>query len=63
MARPGGFGAKIANRAKEGKNCPVCGEQISYVKHFSSDNSLKTGVKFKQKVVGVCGCNKNEVFK
>ncbi|KUK55779.1 MAG: hypothetical protein XD77_0278 [Marinimicrobia bacterium 46_47] len=26
MARPSGFGAKIANRQKEGKKCPVCGE-------------------------------------
>ncbi len=63
MARPGGFGAKIANRAKQGKTCPVCGDQISYVKHFMSDATLNTGVKFKQKVLGVCSCNKNEIYK
>lgn len=63
MARPGGFGAKIANRTKEGNTCPVCGEQINYVKHFSSDKGMKTGAKFKHKVLGVCACNKNEVYK
>ena len=63
MARPGGFAAKIANRAKEGKTCSVCGEQISYVKHYANVKSADNNVKFKQKIIGVCGCNKNEIFK
>ncbi|MCD6234776.1 MAG: hypothetical protein DRP86_05720 [Candidatus Neomarinimicrobiota bacterium] len=62
MARPSGFGAKIANRQKEGKKCPVCGEAISHLKVFKSVNSGKEGVKFNQKMVSVCACNKNEIF-
>ncbi len=60
MARPQSFGAKIANREKEGNTCPTCGEQISYVKHYASVKTAADGTKFKQKVVGICGCNKKE---
>jgi len=62
MARPQSFGAKIANREKTGKTCPECGQQISYIKHYVSEPSDSGKVKFKQKVVGVCNCNKKEIL-
>jgi hypothetical protein len=62
MARPQTFGAKIANREKAGKTCPVCGEQITYVKHYANVKNTDNNVKFKQKVVGICGCNKKELL-
>ncbi len=46
----------------KGKKCPVCGEAISHLKVFKSVNSGKEGVKFNQKMVSVCACNKNEIF-
>ena len=60
MASPKSFGAKIANREKVGKTCPVCGQQISYVKHYESVKNTSDSVKYKQKVVGICGCNKKD---
>lgn len=60
MARPQSFGAKIANREKEGNTCAVCGEQISYVKHYANVKSANGSMKYKQKVVGICACNKKE---
>ncbi len=62
MAKPQGFGAKIAHREKSGKTCSVCNEQISYVKHYSSVKNADKNVKYKQKVVGICACNKKEYF-
>ena len=62
MARPQTFGAKIANREKAGKTCPVCDQQISYVKHYGNVKNTDNNVKFKQKVVGICGCNKKDYF-
>jgi hypothetical protein len=61
MAKPTGFGSKIAHREKTGKTCAVCGQQISYVKHYQSVKNV-AGVKYKQKIVGVCGCNKKDYF-
>mgnify|MGYP000103127350 CR=1 FL=1 len=60
MARPQSFGAKIANREKEGNTCAVCGEQISYVKHYANVKTENGSNKYKQKVVGICACNKKE---
>lgn len=60
MARPQSFGAKIANREKEGKTCPVCGDHISYVKHYANTKAANGSPKYKQKVVGICACNKKE---
>jgi len=62
MAKPQGFGAKIAHREKTGKTCPECGQQISYVKHYQSVKHPSGNVKYKQKIVGICGCNKKEYF-
>lgn len=62
MAKPQGFGAKIAHREKAGKTCPACGQQISYVKHYENVKTAGQTVRFKQKVVGVCGCNKKDYF-
>ncbi len=62
MARPQTFGAKIANREKGIKTCPVCGQQISYVKHYANVKNADGNVKYKQKVVSICGCNKKEYF-
>ncbi|MBN2780821.1 MAG: hypothetical protein JXR21_02520 [Candidatus Marinimicrobia bacterium] len=62
MAKPAGFGAKIANREKTGRTCPVCGQPISYVKHYESVKGSAGSNKFKQKVVGICGCNKKDYF-
>lgn len=61
MAKAGGFGAKIAHREKTGKTCQVCGQPISYVKHYQSVKN-NGGIKYKQKVVGICGCNKKDYF-
>ncbi|MEA2077737.1 MAG: hypothetical protein U9O95_06930 [Candidatus Marinimicrobia bacterium] len=62
MAKPQTFGAKIAHREKAGKTCPVCDQQISYVKHYANVKNTDGNVKFKQKVVGICGCNKKDYF-
>ncbi|MDD3807601.1 MAG: hypothetical protein PHE86_06175 [Candidatus Marinimicrobia bacterium] len=62
MARPSGFGAKIANRQKEGKKCPVCGEAIVHLKVFKSVSTENQSVKYNQKMVSVCACNKQEIF-
>ncbi len=62
MAKPQSFGAKIAHREKSGKTCPVCDQQISYVKHYANVKNKDGNVKFKQKVVGICGCNKKDFF-
>ncbi|MDX9778354.1 MAG: hypothetical protein RBT43_06335 [bacterium] len=61
MAKPTGFAAKTANREKTGKNCSVCGQPVSYIKHYQTVKN-GGGIKYKQKVVGVCGCNKKEYF-
>jgi len=60
MARPQTFGAKIAHREKTGQNCSVCGQPISYVKHYANVKNTDGNVKYKQKVVGICGCNKKD---
>ena len=62
MARAQSFGAKTAHREKSGKTCPVCDQQISYVKHYASVKNKDGNVKYKQKIVGVCGCNKKDYF-
>lgn len=62
MARAQNFGAKIANREKVGKTCSVCGQPISHIKHYVSEKTADGKVKYKQKVVGICNCNKKEYF-
>ncbi|MEA3500916.1 MAG: hypothetical protein U9R41_07865 [Candidatus Marinimicrobia bacterium] len=56
------FGAKIAHREKKENKCPVCGETISYVKHYFSEKNDKNNVKYRNKIEAVCNCNKNDLF-
>lgn len=56
----GGFGAKIANRQKEGKKCSICGSAITMIKIFKpieNENSLR----YQSKFIKVCNCNKNDL--
>ncbi|MDD5764757.1 MAG: hypothetical protein PHW79_00705 [Candidatus Marinimicrobia bacterium] len=60
-----GFGDKNAKALKDSKkHCAVCGEPIELVKRIMTvtDNE-KNSVRFQEKMVGVCKCNRSEIYK
>jgi len=61
----GGFVAKMLKAQQDFRvHCPVCNEAISYVKHIVTETNPKNNsVCFKEKMVGICKCNKNDIFK
>jgi hypothetical protein len=63
MAKAKTFVDKLAKSKMDfTTHCPTCGESITTVKMITSERSDKTGAyRFKQKFVGVCKCNENEV--
>lgn len=66
MAKGGkGFAEKTAKSAKNTKIvCPVCGENIDYVKHIETiSDPAKKSMRFKEKMVGICKCNHDQIYK
>lgn len=61
----GGFAAKVAKSSVDLKiHCPVCGEAIDVVKYISTINSPENNaMRFKEKMIKVCKCNRNEFYK
>jgi len=60
-----GFADKAAKALKDNKkHCAVCGEAIELVKHVVTVTDPTTdSIRFNEKMVGVCGCNRNEIYK
>ncbi len=61
----GGFAAKVAKASVDFKiHCPVCGEAIEIVKHISTvSNPENNTVRFKERMIKVCKCNRSEIYK
>jgi hypothetical protein len=60
-----GFAEKAAKALKDNKkHCAVCGEAIELVKHVVTVTDLATdSIRFREKMVSICGCNRNEIYK
>ncbi|MFA4839415.1 MAG: hypothetical protein WC703_08070 [Candidatus Neomarinimicrobiota bacterium] len=60
-----GFGDKTSKALKDfKKHCAVCGEPIELVKRILTvTDEEKNSVRFQEKMVGVCKCNRSEIFK
>lgn len=60
-----GFADKTQKALKDSKkHCAVCGEPIELVKHVVTlKDEVKNTIRFKEKMVGVCNCNRNEIYK
>lgn len=67
MAKKGArsFAAKVAKSTADAKrHCPVCGEAIEYIKQITTVTDKENhSMRFKEKMVAVCKCNRNEVYK
>ena len=63
MAKGKSFMDKVAKSGQDTTiHCPECGESISMIKLVSSERSEKTGAyRFKQKFIGMCKCNENDL--
>ncbi len=59
------FADKLAKNAKDFKiHCPNCGEPFEYVKHIMPITDAKGNtLRFKEKVVGLCKCNRSQIVK
>ena len=59
-----GFADKTSKTSKNKKTiCPVCGESIEFIKHIETVNPTPNSMRFKEKMVGVCKCNRAEIIK
>lgn len=57
------FAAKLGVSKEDRKrHCDTCGETYSYLKVIDSEMGDSGAWKFKEKFVGVCKCNQNEVY-
>ncbi len=66
MAKGGkGFADKTAKAGKNTKTvCPVCGENIDYIKHITTVTSADNkSMRFQEKMIGVCKCNRDQIYK
>jgi len=66
MAKGGkGFADKTSKAGKNTKTvCPVCGEPIDYIKHVTTvSDAGKKSMRFTEKMVGVCKCNRDQIYK
>ena len=63
MAKDKSFGAKLAKAAGASSlHCPECGELYTALHVIDSvKNEEKNSYKFKEKFVGLCKCNQNEL--
>ena len=59
-----GFGDKTSKALKDfKKHCPVCGEPIEFIKRIITiTNPEKNSIRFQEKMVGVCKCNRSEIY-
>jgi len=60
-----GFADKTSKALRDyKKHCAVCGEAIEFIKHIVTVTEPTTkSIRFKEKIVGVCNCNRNEIYK
>jgi len=60
-----GFADKTQKALKDSKkHCAVCGEPIELIKHIvTQTNTISDTIRFKEKMVGVCNCNRSEIYK
>jgi C4-type Zn-finger protein len=60
-----GFADKVAKSSQDfRKHCPVCGEAIEMVKHIIPvQDEATNSIRFKERMVGVCNCNRSEIHK
>lgn len=60
-----GFADKTAKALRDTKkHCAVCGEPIEMIKHIVTQQSGNgETIRFKEKMVAVCNCNRNEIYK
>lgn len=60
-----GFADKTSKALRDNKkHCAVCGEAIEFIKHIVTvTDSKSNSIRFKEKMVGVCNCNRNEIYK
>lgn len=61
MAKKQSFADKSSKKA-HAMTCPVCQEQISFIKMTKATKGSKGAWKFKDQNIGVCKCNNAEVF-
>jgi len=54
---------KKAAQKNEGDVCPECGEEVEIVKYIRPvDPEDKNSLKFKNTMIKVCDCNKEEIY-
>ncbi|HDP66888.1 MAG TPA: hypothetical protein ENN20_00125 [Candidatus Marinimicrobia bacterium] len=59
-----GFADKTAKALRDTKrHCAVCGEPIEMIKHVVTQQAGGGSIRFKEKMVAVCNCNRSEVYK
>ncbi len=60
-----GFAAKTEKALRDTKrHCPVCGDAVEMVKHITPVINAETNsMKFKEKMLAVCKCNRKDIFK
>ena len=46
----------------KGAICPVCGEAMQNIKMISPETVEGEGVKFREKLVRICKCNREQVL-
>lgn len=63
MAKIKSFAEKVARSGADyDKHCPKCGEAIVQVKLVAAETKERTGaIRFRQKFVGMCKCNENDL--
>jgi len=59
-----GFADKTSKALKDNKrHCAVCGDPIEMIKHVvTNKDTAKDAIRFKEKIIGVCSCNRNDIF-
>lgn len=63
MAKAKSFADKLAKKTQDfTTHCQTCGESLQAVKLVYAEKSDKSGdYRFKQRFVGMCKCNENEL--
>jgi len=57
------FQDKIAkSKMKKNPECPTCGEERIIVKTIKPYRTDKGSIRFREEVLRVCSCNKEEVY-
>jgi hypothetical protein len=60
-----GFADKTSKALRDyKKHCAICSEPIEFIKHIVTvTDSTTKSIRFKEKMVGVCKCNRSEIYK